>query len=69
MGQYPYQQALSMNIKSKTLTLRNFKISLHFIFENLMKKHKLDYDKIGVLLKSKKSKKRIKFIGKLNFND
>ena len=38
-------------------------------FENLMKKHKLSYDKIGVLLNSKKSKKRIKFIGKLNFND
>tara|TARA_B100000029_G_scaffold165017_1_gene161218 strand:- start:358 stop:1401 length:1044 start_codon:yes stop_codon:yes gene_type:complete len=38
-------------------------------FGNLMKKHKLSYDKIGVLLNSKKSKKRIKFIGKLNFND
>ena len=38
-------------------------------FQNLMKKHKLGYDKIGVLLNSKKSKKRIKFIGKLNFND
>ena len=38
-------------------------------FENLIKKHKLSYDNIGVLLNSKKSKKRIKFIGKLNFND
>ena len=38
-------------------------------FKNLMKKHKLDYDKIGVLLNSKKSEKRIKFIGKLNFDD
>ncbi len=38
-------------------------------FENLMKKHKLGYDNIGVLLNSKKSKRRIKFIGKLNFND
>jgi len=38
-------------------------------FKNLMKKHKLDYDKIGVLLNSQKSKKRINFIGKLNFND
>ena len=38
-------------------------------FENLMKKHKLGYNKIGVLLNSKKSKRRIKFIGKLNFND
>ena len=38
-------------------------------FGNLMKKHKLGYDKIGVLLNSKKSKNRIKFIGKLNFND
>ena len=38
-------------------------------FENLMKRHKLGYDKIGILLNSKKSKKRIKFIGKLNFDD
>ena len=38
-------------------------------FENLMKKYKLDYDKLGVLLNSNKSKKRIKFIGKLDFND
>ena len=38
-------------------------------FKNLMKKHKLGYDNIGILLNSKKSKKRIKFIGKLNFND
>ena len=39
------------------------------MFENIMKKHKLNYDEIGVLVNSKKSKKRIKFIGKLNFND
>ena len=38
-------------------------------FKNLMKKYSFSYDEIGVLLKSKKSKKRIKFIGKLDFND
>ncbi len=38
-------------------------------FENLMNKYKLDYDKIGVLINSNKSKKRIQFTGRLKFND
>ena len=38
-------------------------------FEKIMKKHKLDHDKIGVLLNCKKSEKRITYIGKINFDD
>ena len=38
-------------------------------FEKIMKKHKLDYDKIGILLNCKKTEKKIKYTGKINFDD
>jgi len=38
-------------------------------FDKLIKNHKLKYDIIGNLVKSKNYKKKVNYIGKLNFND